>query len=224
METLPVAPAGIGPAGAVGVAALLGLAAGPGLSRACDVLGAPWPGTPLPFRTPALAIAAAVCFGLSAGRHGLGGRFVWEAVYVLYLLAVIVIDGERRVIPDRLNLLGFGLGLVLLAVARPIPWPSALAGAALTAGFLHLGFVIGRGGIGGGDLKFSPGLGLYLGWPGALAGLTIGLVFGALPALWRLLADPARRREPFAYGPPLAAGGLAGLYAGDWLLAVLLGV
>lgn len=228
METLPVSPAGIGPigavhfAGAVGMAALLGLVAGPGLSRACTALGAPWPGTPLPFRAPALAVAAALCFMVSARRYGLGARFVWEAAYVLYMLAVIVIDGERRVIPDRLNAAGCATGLILLLLWQPIPWPSALAGALLTTGFLHVGWLLNRGGIGGGDLKLSPGLGLFLGWPGAVAGLAVGLALGAVTALIRLIVRPARWREPFAYGPALAVGGLVGLYAGDWLLAVWL--
>lgn len=206
------------------VAAGVGVAAGIGLSRVCDSLGAPWPGTPLPFRVPALALLTAICFGLSAFRHGFSGRFVWEAGYVLYLLAVIVVDGERRVIPDRLNAAGVGVGVVLLVVLRPIPCPSALAGALLTAGFLHVGWLLARGGIGGGDLKFSPGLGLYLGWPAAIAGLMLGLLFGAITAVWRLLVRPPGWREPFAYGPALAVGGLVGLYTGEWLLPLWLGL
>lgn len=199
-----------------------GAIAGVGVSSVCDALGRRWPGRPLPGRLPLLVLAAAGLFAFAAWRRGLGARFVWDAVCVLYLLTVIVIDGERRVIPNVLNAAGTGLGVVLLAVLQPIPWPSALTGALVSAGFFHLAAVLYRGGLGGGDLKFAPGFGLYLGWPDALAGLTCGLLFGAATALWRVIRRPPGWREPFAYGPALAAGGLAAVIGGEALLALFI--
>lgn len=204
---------------ATAIAAAAALALALAANRLCDYYGRRWPGRPLPGRAVGLGVAAAILFGLSASRHGLTARFCWDAVFATYLLLVAVIDGERQVIPNELNAAGIGVGLVMLGTLEPIPWQPALGGALLTGGFFHLSAVFARGGIGGGDLKFSPGLGLFLGLPNAVAGLTLGLLFGAAAALYRLILRPPGWREPFAYGPALAAGGLVAIAIGDELLS-----
>ena len=67
-------------------------------------------------------------------------------------------------------------------------------------------------GLGGGDVKLSGLLGLYLGWlgPGPLAaGLFLGYALAAAAGLALIAAKRATRRSHLAFGPFLLAGALA---------------
>jgi leader peptidase (prepilin peptidase)/N-methyltransferase len=84
--------------------------------------------------------------------------------------------------------------------------------------------LIGPSGLGMGDVKLAPALGLYLGylgWSALVVGVAAGFVLGALAALG-LLAREAFARRPLAgalrkalpFGPFLLLGTLVGLASG----------
>jgi leader peptidase (prepilin peptidase)/N-methyltransferase len=70
------------------------------------------------------------------------------------------------------------------------------------------------GGMGGGDIKLAAMLGAFLGWAGLLSGLFLGILGGALAGLLLVLVGVKRRRDVMAFGPFLAAGGLAAAFWG----------
>mgnify|MGYP006193708693 FL=1 len=84
--------------------------------------------------------------------------------------------------------------------------------------------MIGPSGLGMGDVKLAPALGLYLGylgWNAVLVGIIAGFVLGALAALVVLVRDAAARkplagalRTALPFGPFLLAGTLVGLASG----------
>jgi leader peptidase (prepilin peptidase)/N-methyltransferase len=134
-------------------------------------------------------------------------------------------DLARHRIPDGLTLAAATAGGLLLL----IPWDAAaygrawLGALAVTAGMLALALV-GPSGLGMGDVKLAPALGLYLGylgWGAVVVGVAAGFVLGALAALGLLarealarrpLGDAMRRALPF--GPFLLLGTLVGLASG----------
>ena len=138
---------------------------------------------------------------------------------------IVRTDLSRHRIPDLLNVAAVGAGAVLLLVplegdAYGRAWLAALA---VTAAMLALA-LIGPSGLGMGDVKLAPALGLYLGylgWNAVLVGIVAGFVLGALAALVVLIRDAARRR-PLAgalrtalpFGPFLLLGTLVGLASG----------
>lgn len=138
---------------------------------------------------------------------------------------IVRTDLSRHRIPDLLNVAAAGAGAVLLLVplegdAYGRAWLAALA---VTAAMLALA-LIGPSGLGMGDVKLAPALGLYLGylgWNAVLVGIVAGFVLGALAALVVLIRDAARRR-PLAgalrtalpFGPFLLLGTLVGLASG----------
>lgn len=147
-------------------------------------------------------------------------------VALAWIAAPIVrTDLARHRIPDLLNVAAFIAGAVLLLVPGDLAaygraWLGALA---VTAAMLALA-LIGPSGLGMGDVKLAPTLGLYLGylgWSAVLAGVVAGFVLGALAALGLLLravlartplGETLRRALPF--GPFLLLGTLVGLASG----------
>lgn len=134
-------------------------------------------------------------------------------------------DLARHRIPDALTLGAFASGALLLL----LPWDAAaygrawLAALAVTSAMLVLA-LIGPSGLGMGDVKLAPALGLYLGflgWGPVLVGVMAGFVLGALAAVG-LLARDAIARRPLAgalrtalpFGPFLLLGTLVGLATG----------
>jgi leader peptidase (prepilin peptidase)/N-methyltransferase len=209
-----------------GLLALLALAAGLAMGPLLDRLGR-WSlreASPNEWRSRPL---------LTGGMAGLGGAL---AVLLLPSLAlapawialawiaapIVRTDLARHRIPDVLNLAAITAGGLLLL----IPWDAGaygrawLAALAVTAGLLALALITPSG-LGMGDVKLAPALGLYLGylgWGAVLIGVVAGFVLGALAALG-LLARDALAGEPLSgalrqslpFGPFLLLGTLVGL-------------
>ena len=138
---------------------------------------------------------------------------------------IVRTDLARHRIPDVLNVAAVGAGGILLLVplegaAYGRAWLAALA---VTAAMLALA-LIGPSGLGMGDVKLAPALGLYLGylgWNAVLVGIVAGFVLGALAALAVLVRDAAARkpltgalRTALPFGPFLLLGTLVGLASG----------
>lgn len=134
-------------------------------------------------------------------------------------------DLARHRIPDVLNGVAVVSGAALLLIPGDLSaygraWLGALAA---TAGMLVLA-LIGPSGLGMGDVKLAPALGLYLGylgWEALLVGMAAGFVLGALAALGLLLHAAVTRapmgtalRRALPFGPFLLLGTLAGLATG----------
>ena len=87
---------------------------------------------------------------------------------------------------------------------------------------IHL---VSRGGLGDGDVRLAPLLGMALGWLN-LALVPVGLLFGffagAVAGLVLIAIGRAGRRTQVPFGPFLALGTLAALVAGEPFLDVVL--
>ena len=138
---------------------------------------------------------------------------------------IVRTDLARHRIPDLLNVAAVTTGALLLLIplegeAYGRAWLAALA---VTAAMLALA-LIGPSGLGMGDVKLAPALGLYLGylgWNAVLVGIVAGFVLGALAALVVLIGHAARRkplagalRTALPFGPFLLLGTLVGLASG----------
>ena len=138
---------------------------------------------------------------------------------------IVRTDLARHRIPDVLNVAAVSTGALLLLIplegeAYVRAWLGALA---VTAAMLALA-LIGPSGLGMGDVKLAPALGLYLGflgWNAVLVGIVAGFVLGALAALVVLIGHAARRkplagalRTALPFGPFLLLGTLVGLASG----------
>lgn len=104
---------------------------------------------------------------------------------------------------------------VLLVAPHPAgrsdAWQTSVIGAGLAAMIMSVLYVVSRGGLGDGDVRFSPLLGAFLGWHGVTKvfdGLFFGFVTGATYGVLMVIIGGAGRRTALPFGPFLALGTL----------------
>jgi leader peptidase (prepilin peptidase) / N-methyltransferase len=141
-----------------------------------------------------LAAAGAVWLAMSSAA----GYGFWIALIVLvYFALVMVIDIEHRLILHPVSLFGAFLGLAVGTWQHGL-WRTLLGGLA-GFGFMLLVYFIGiwfgrwlakrrnqeteEEAFGFGDVALSGVIGLFLGWPGILAGLVLGVLLGGIGSL-----------------------------------------
>ena len=110
--------------------------------------------------------------------------------------------------------------LVVGLVATPwLPfsiWQRLAAGAGAFVVLAALA-ILGRGALGGGDVKMMAALGLWLGVNGIITAASVGFIIGGIAAIVMLLFKVHGRKDFFAFGPFLIIGAVVA-----WLGQVLL--
>ena len=147
-------------------------------------------------------------------RHVVG----WSWLLLLYatlaalLISAAEIDRRHGIIPNRLITTGTGLGLVLLLVMKASMLETHLLAALASGGLLLFvrvasASVMGRPGMGMGDVKLAAMLGLYLGWA-SLWVFYLAVVLAGTLGLMGLLTKRLKRgaRLPFAPFIAIATG------------------
>src|SRR6266545_1825014 len=187
---------------AVLIAGLLGLPAGAAaLALARRHCRRPLPARPLP------EVATALLWALLALRVWPSHPAALPAYLALGLacVALVVIDLDSNLLPDRITYPTLGLVAVLLLVASVFEHDLGRMLRALEAG-----------GVGLGDVKFALVLGLALGWLGwsaVVAGFVGAFLLGGLAALGAMLILRVGRKTQLPFGPWLALGALLAILA-----------
>jgi len=172
-------------------------------------------------RYPVVELVTALLFAAVVAVKGVDGDAALGLALVTLLVPVALIDYEHRIIPNRLLLPGALIGLVILAVTDRGALPEHLVAAVAAGGFLLVAALAYPSGMGMGDVKLAAVLGLFLGRavaPALLIALLAGVVVGIVVMARKGTREGRKTAVPF--GPFLALGGLAGLFAGsaivDW--------
>lgn len=168
--------------------------------------------------------AVFVCFGL---RFGTSLELCQWLVLGALLLAVSLADAAKRLIPGSL-LLAMAANRVVWALVLQEPLPEAGKAALISlcavplpllALTLLMEHVRGREMMGGGDIKLLGAMALYLEWPQMILLLLLGCLSGILGAA------VSGKKGAFAFGPYLAAAGVAVACFGsplvEWYLGLL---
>ena len=139
------------------------------------------------------------------------------------LLAQTWIDLQTQRLPREITYTGITLGIIALAAAAIVIdeperiWMMAL-GAAIALAAMWLIYIVSKGGMGDGDVRLAPLLGMYLGWlnPGiVLPGLFFGFVAGAVVGVGMMVFSRAGRRTAVPFGPFLALGTVVAIFVGQ---------
>lgn len=161
-----------------------------------------------------------VLFGLEFGADPVLPAF---CVLAAALVALVWIDLREFRLPREITYTAFvvgGVGLVVAAVANGEPeriW-QALLGAGIALAVMGLIYVASRGGMGDGDVRLAPLLGLYLGYlnPGIVpVGLFLGFLLGAVVGVVAMAIGKGGRKTALPFGPFLAAGTVIAVFAGQ---------
>jgi leader peptidase (prepilin peptidase) / N-methyltransferase len=146
------------------------------------------------------------------------------------LVAQTWIDLKTQRLPREITYTGIVLGGLALAIAAIVideperVWMMAL-GAAIALVAMWLIYTFSRGGMGDGDVRLAPLLGMYLGWlnPGiVLPGLFFGFIAGAVVGVAMMAVDRAGRRSAVPFGPFLALGTVVGIFVGQHFVDLVL--
>lgn len=151
-----------------------------------------------------LGVGVALALGYIVPETNIGKALSCFFLYWLWLLWLI--DWRYQFIFDD-SLLPLLAGGALLAVYAPGPLWLRLAAAGGTFVVLAVLAILGRGALGGGDVKMMACIALWLSDDVILA-LVIGFILGGVGAVVLLLLRRAGRKDFFAFGPFLIIGTL----------------
>lgn len=171
--------------------------------------------------------AVFVAFGLYFGASVEVIAF-WLMGASLVVLSAIDLDVRR--LPREITYTAITLSAPVLAIAafalgEPERIVMMLAGALLALAIMAAIHVAARGGMGDGDVRLAPLLGLHLGWlnPGIVPiGLFFGFVFGAAVGVAILVTGRGDRRTAVPFGPFLAAGTVLAVFVGQDAIDLML--
>ncbi len=152
-------------------------------------------------------------------------RAVIPAYWILCatLVAQTWIDLRTQRLPREITYTGMILGGIALAVAAVVIdeperiWMAAL-GALIALVAMWLIYHFSKGGMGDGDVRLAPLLGMFLGWlnPGiVLPGLFFGFIAGAVVGVAMMAGNRAGRRTALPFGPFLALGTVVAIFLGQ---------
>lgn len=143
--------------------------------------------------------------------------------FVTMLVAVTLTDLERRIIPNKILLVGAIAAAAIAAVADPASLLERAISAAAAGGLLLAAALAYPRGMGLGDVKLAATMGLFLGRDVAPA-LFVALLAGSIVGLAMIARHgAAARKQAIPFGPFLALGGVVGLLAGEELIDWYLG-
>ena len=176
-------------------------------------------------------LVTAVLFVLMAIHFERGVLVAAFCVFAAGLTGLTVIDLKTQRLPREVSYTVMTLGAPLLVIAalmdnEPRRIYMALIGATISVAVMGALYIASRGGLGDGDVRLSPLLGMYLGWlnPGlALVGLFYGFILGAVIGVLMMIIGKAGRQTQLPFGPFLAAGSIVAIFCGQNLIDVVLG-
>jgi leader peptidase (prepilin peptidase) / N-methyltransferase len=186
------------------------------------------------FLTGLLFLCCYLAFGLTVEA------LKWST-FVAVLVVLVFTDFRERILPDVINFVGFGLGLLLslftpsqdgtalwlssrwFDFAPPAPILSlidALLGAALGAGVMWLiaeGYfrLRGKEGMGFGDVKMMLMAGAFLGWKRTLLTMLVGSMIGSFLGIAFMLARRKNSDYELPFGSFLGMAALLVVFFGN---------
>ena len=167
----------------------------------------PWRG----WRAPAVSFVTSGLLALLALRFDPMWAHLPVVVACLFFLLIAIVDLKYRIILNAVVLPVSGLVLLVRIVESPDSVPLALVGGLLGLLPFLLTAMAKPGGIGGGDVKLAALIGLLLGFPQVLWGISLGILSGGVFSVILLLFPHWERRDYIPYGPFLCLGAITAL-------------
>ncbi|MFQ5608054.1 MAG: prepilin peptidase [Candidatus Zixiibacteriota bacterium] len=172
-------------------------------------------------RYPALEALNAALYVWLYFQFGFTDQLAMAALVGSALLAIIFIDVEHMIIPDKITLPGILIATGYSLTPAGIGILPSLLGALVGGGSLYLIALLGdwlfkKESMGGGDIKMAAALGALLGWQKVLLVFFLSAVIGVVVSLGVMLVSARfRRRRMLPFGPFLALAGFFAMLYGE---------
>lgn len=186
-------------------------------------------GTKIGVEPIVIELANATLFVLFALEFGADPVVPAFCILAAALVALVWIDLREFRLPREITYTAFVLGSIALVVAALVNgeperiW-NAYLGAGIALAVMGAIYLASRGGMGDGDVRLAPLLGLYLGYlnPGIVPiGLFIGFLLGAIVGVAMMAVGKGGRKTALPFGPFLAAGTVIAVFVGQPIVDVL---
>ena len=155
---------------------------------------------------------------------GLQMRSLCGAGFAAVLLWLSYLDVRDGLLYDVITLPFAAVGFLFSLTGVLMPVANAVIGGTLCGVLFYCLYIAARGGLGGGDVKFAVGLGVWLGWEDAVVAVWIAFLLGGIAALFLLVTRRRGRRDGIPFGPFLALGGYVAFVAGSALWQLYMGL
>lgn len=158
--------------------------------------------------TSAIYVGLVYSFGI---QNSLIGNFnlIKYALLTPMLLSAFVIDFKHKIIPDRLNLTIFEVGIVIaflygfsnVAITIDLLFGMLAGGAIFAIIALIGGMIYGKETMGLGDVKFIAALGLYFGLTNIVIISVMSFLLGAIVGIILIVFRVKKSNEYIPFGP-----------------------
>ena len=191
----------------------------------------------IPQRVFWVELSTGALFGLLYLYYDLSWELALVIVYSCILFALLLIDLERKILPNKIVYPGLLLALIVSGLGSIFGFqPTVMAhlgfklwvvdsliGAVTGFGFLFIIALIFRGGMGWGDVKFAGMIGMMVGFPLIIVALFMAIVLGGLIAGILLITKIKKRKEMIPFGPFLSVAAVLTMLYGEYILYWYLG-
>lgn len=180
-------------------------------------------GTPIGVEPLVIEFSTAVIFVLFGLKFGADVALIAFCVMGAALVALVWIDLREFRLPREITYTAMAISAVVLTIAGFVNdeperiWQSAL-GAGIALVLMGGIYLASRGGMGDGDVRLAPLLGMHMGWlnPGIVPiGLFFGFFLGAIVGVAAMTFGEAGRKTAVPFGPFLAAGTVLAVFIGQ---------
>lgn len=161
-----------------------------------------------------MLVTSAIYIGL-VYRFGIQDNFIGNLNLIKYLiltpmlLSAFVIDYKLHIIPNRLNLTMFEIGIIiafLYGISNVAITVELLLGMIAGGGIFLIiallgGMIYGKDAIGMGDVKIMTALGLYVGLTNITIIAIVGFLIGAIVGIVLIISKVKKTNEYIPFGP-----------------------
>ena len=147
------------------------------------------------------------------------------SVFIFGLLTEAYVDFHQKIILDEILFVLLIAGLVYTGISGHV-WKESFMGALAGSGLLGLIYVLSKGGMGFGDVKYAGVLGLWTGIPGVIVTLYLAFLIGGTAAFILCITHKAVMKSRIPFGPCLSAGAVLSFFCSarilDWYWSLFL--
>lgn len=180
--------------------------------------------TPITIRYPSIELLTGLVFLFAAFHFGWSIQAAATMVLASFLIPLIFIDIDRKLLPDNLVYPLLWIGIIFNFNGTFVDLETSVIGA--LAGYLSLWsifwlfkLVTGKEGMGYGDFKLLAALGAWLGWKMLPLIILLSSVVGAVLGILILVLNKKGRETTIPFGPYLAIAGLIALFWGETIIS-----
>ncbi len=164
-------------------------------------------GHKIPFKYPLVEFLTGLLFFLIFLHFGLEKIYFFYIIMVGYLIALSVIDIEKRIVPDVIIVFLFVTGALfgVFELNKNVTIFDGIIGAASAGFVIYVLNYFSNGKIGEGDVKLFMALGMCLGPVEALKVILYSFIIGGIISGLLLLTGRYSRKDALAFVPFIAA-------------------